>query len=398
METGRRRLRQFLRDTGIFIRFSTLGASIIIALLGAVSATPAVGGAYLFSGLQLGAVILGAFAFHNFAYVLNDLVDLPLDRTDPRRGDSPLVRGIISPGQGLIFVLLQLIFTFAVTFWLDGHPPAYLALAAACCFMTIYNLWGKRCFLPLLTDLAQGIGWACLALWAAALMPGPLTGLTWVLFAYLILFIVLINGLHGSFRDLANDYAHGVHSAAIFLGVRPRGEGVLFIPQGVRLYAAVLQAALITLLFVPILGGMLDYQPGLLLLTILVLILLCAASWRLMARALDAAVYRPHMLAVGTLHLLSLLAMLAALFLFRLPWWLQIIVIAVFFIPILIDNWIRNILRWAISGKGLEALGASDFPIPGSSRIQPELNEATSRPLEAGQSPTWIPEINAPDR
>jgi 4-hydroxybenzoate polyprenyltransferase len=400
LETGRQRLWQFMRDAGVFIRFSTLGASIIIALFGAVSVTPSAGVGNLFSGRQLAAIILGAFAFHNFAYVLNDIIDLPLDRTDPRRGQSPLVRGIISPGQGLIFVLLQLLFVFAVTYWLGGRLSAYLALTIAIFFMVIYDNWGKRCYLPPLTDLAQGIGWGCLALWAAALMPGPIAGLTWVLFAYLILFIILINGLHGSFRDLANDYEHGVRTTAIFLGVRPESEGGLFIPPGVRLYAAVLQGALIISIFLPIPGGMLDYPPGLSLLTILVLFLLCLTSWRLMVRSLDAAIYRPQMLAVGTLHLLSLLGMLAALFLFRLPWWLQIIVMAIFFVPILIDTWIRNALRWAISGKGLETLSASDFPSPGPGRTKPDpdIKEAASIPREASQVPPWIPGINTPDR
>lgn len=375
METWRRRTGHFLWDAGAFIRFSTLGVSILMALLGAVSAAAVHDGHTAVTGHYIAAVSLGAIAFHNFAYVLNDIVDLPLDRTDPRRDRFPLVRGIISPRQALLFVLLQILIAFAITFWLDGRASAYLALAAAFFFMAIYDVWGKRCFLPPLTDLAQGIGWGVMALWAAALVPGALTGLSWILFSYLVLFIVLINGLHGSFRDLANDYKNGVRSTAIFLGVRPQGEEGLIIPRRVRRYAAVLQAALIGIAYLPFLGGMLAYPPGRSLLTILALSLATFASWKLMGRALDAAAHRPRMLALGTLHILSMLGMLVTLFFFRLSFGLQIMVLAIFLGPILTHTWIRNTLRWVISGKGADALSASDFPL-----TDPEIKDPAHHP------------------
>lgn len=379
MEQRRPPLGEVLSTAGMFIRFSTLGISIIMALFGAVSVTAAVSGGIAISGRHLALVLLGAIAFHNFAYVLNDIVDLPLDRTDPRRVHFPLVRGLISPRQALFFVSLQILIAFAVTFRLGGTTPAFLALAAAFFFMAIYDVWGKRCFLPPLTDLAQGIGWGCLALWAAALMPGSLSGLSWVLFGYLTLFIVLINGLHGSFRDLANDYKHGVRSTAILLGVRPQGADGLIIPRHVRLYAALLQGVLIGIAFLPFLGKMLDYSAGRSLLTIAALLLCGFTAWRLMVRALDAAAYRPQMLAVGTLHILSMLGMLVALFFFRLSGGQQVITLAIFLVPLLTHTWIRNTLRWIVSGKGAEALSASDFPLP-----DPEPNDPLTLPLDPG--------------
>lgn len=362
MTLGKRsqKLRQFLFNAGLFIRFPTLGATIIIALLGAVSVTTTV------SAGQFAGVLLGAIAYHNFAYVLNDLVDLPLDRTDPRRAQFPLVRGAVSPRQGFIFVLLQIPLMLAVTFWLGGGARAYLALAASFVFMAIYDVWGKRCLLPPLTDLAQGIGWGCLALWSAALMPGDFTRLTWVLFAYLILFIMLLNGLHGSLRDLANDYKQGVRSTAIFLGVRSEGEDSLTIPRPPRQYATILQVALTATIFIPFFGNALNYTWVLYLITLVTVIILCLASWRLLFRALDLGADRAQMLATGALHLLSLFGTLVALFLFRFPWWLQIVVLSVFLIPFLSHSWIRSTLRWVLRGKRADSIAASDFTSPDS--------------------------------
>ena len=84
------------------------------------------------------------------------------------------------------------------------------------------------------------------------------------------------------------------------------------------------------------------------------------------------------MLAVGTLHILSMLGMLVVLFFFRLSWGLQLITLAIFFVPILTHNWIRNTLRWVVSGKGADALSTSDFPLP-----DPEIKDPLSLPLDS---------------
>lgn len=347
-------LRQFLFHVGLFIRFPSLGASVIMALFGAVSVAAV-------SGLQITGIVLGAVAFHNFAYILNDLVDLPIDRTEPRRKQFPLVRGLVAPRSAFLFALLQVPLVFAVTYWLGGNGRAYAVLAAGLGCMTLYDVWGKRLFLPPLTDAAQGIGWGCLALWAAALMPGEPTRLTVLLFVYIALFITLINGLHGSLRDLANDYRHGVRSTAVFLGVSPQ---INEIPLGLKRYAFVLQAALIVVSFTAFWGNTLGYSVGEYGVTGTAVTLLNLAAWRLLRRALNLFADRPQMLAVGTLHLLALFGVLVALFAFRLPGWLQLIVLPLFLTPLLTHAWIRNTLLWAWRSRGAGPIAAASFPTP----------------------------------
>lgn len=361
-------LRQFFFSVGLFIRFPSLGASIIMALFGAVSVArrlPSANGrlpsAMAVSGPQIAGIILGAVAFHSFAYVLNDLVDLPIDRTEPRRKQFPLVRGLVPPRAALLFVLLQIPLTFAITYWLGGDGQAYAVLAAGFGFMAVYDVWGKRLFLPPLTDVAQGIGWGCLAVWAAALMPGELTRLTGLLFVYLVLFITLINGLHGSLRDLANDFQHGVRSTAVYLGVSPQRNEL---PPRLKRYAFVLQATLIVVSFIPFFGNMLEYSAGAYLVTGTAVALLNLAAWRLLQRALNLIADRPQMLAIGTLHLLALFGVLVALFTFRLPGWLQMVVLPLFLTPLLTHTWVRNTLKWAWRSGGAGPIAASNFPTP----------------------------------
>ena len=149
------------------------------------------------------------------------------------------MRGLIRPDVALLFALAQLPLAFFVTAWMGGTFLAYVVLVLGFACMTVYDVWGKRSRWPPLTDLAQGIGWGCLGLWAAAVVPGEFTGLTGILFLFLTLFIVLINGLHGGVRDLPNDMEHGVRSTAVLMGAHPLAKGGIFIPSGLKRYAAV---------------------------------------------------------------------------------------------------------------------------------------------------------------
>src|SRR3712207_6301146 len=84
-------LRLRLLDVYRFIRFSALGASAILPLLGAATVQPRL------SQPSIGGLLAVALAFHVFAYVLNDVIDLPLDRTEVLRRAFPLVRGAVQP-------------------------------------------------------------------------------------------------------------------------------------------------------------------------------------------------------------------------------------------------------------------------------------------------------------
>jgi 4-hydroxybenzoate polyprenyltransferase len=264
------------------VRFALLGGTLVIALLGAGSAAS---GPTIVSLLLL---LLGAVAFHNFTYVLNDLIDLPIDHTEPRRASSPLVRGIVRPEQALLFMILQIPIPFLVTAVLSGNFAAHLLMEAALLLMSIYNLWGKSNAYPILTDVAQGLSWGFLGAWAALAMGGRLTPLTTVLFSYVMVYILLINGVHGSLRDLPNDWRYGVRSTAVFLGARLAGEGIL-IPRRLRRYACLLQLLLSAIIFSSLAVNGFDYGMPVWAVTFAVEIILAFFCWRWLNQALDRA-------------------------------------------------------------------------------------------------------------
>lgn len=225
------------------IRVSTLGFTLLLPLLGAASAQRALTGAPVLALIAVG------LAFHIFAYVLNDVVDLPVDRTEPLRADSPLVRGTISRAQALWLALLQLPLAFVLAFVAGAGPLALLMLGAAFAGLTIYDLYGKRSRWPLLTDVIEAGGFCALVLFGALLVGAPRPDTVWLL-GIVFVYVLLITGVHGSVRDLANDYARGARTTAIWLGVRPADGSAVKLSGALIAYAFVLQGAMALLALV----------------------------------------------------------------------------------------------------------------------------------------------------
>jgi 4-hydroxybenzoate polyprenyltransferase len=113
---------------------------------------------------------------------------------------------------------------------------ALLCLAWAVGGMTLYNFVGKRSPLPPLTDLVQGSSWAAFLLFGAFVVGQP-TPQTWMAAGFIIVYILLVNGINSSLRDLANDFAFGARTTAIWLGARPFPPDQFTIPNRLRIYA-----------------------------------------------------------------------------------------------------------------------------------------------------------------
>lgn len=297
------------RGLYLTIRVSTLGFTLPLPLLGHASAQRElpldVAGPLLAIGL----------AFHVFAYVLNDVMDLPVDRGEPLRADSLLVRGVIRPSQALALALLPLPLAFAIA-WAAGAPPAaLLALGAAFAGMAAYDVYGKRCRWPLLTDAVQALGWCALMAvglhWQAA---PPRADTPWLL-AYVFLTVLLVNGVHGGLRDVDNDRRAGARTTAIAFGVRVGTDGRLQLPPAFAAYTMALQAALIGCALMAL--ARLQLPPaGQAAATAMVLAALALSTglgllaWRRRERL-------PSLLAAGGAQIVATLAVMPALYL---PW------------------------------------------------------------------------------
>jgi 4-hydroxybenzoate polyprenyltransferase len=223
-----------LRSLAQFIRASVLGVTYSVVALGL--AVPGRLTALTLLGLGLTGLL-----FHSSVYVLNDVVDLEVDRTTAARQDFPQPRGAVSrpvaTATALVLGTLGLGVSYA--WWRQWTVATAYSVAMLC--LWAYDLLGKRLWPPMLSDLLQGLGWgfvcvmasASVAQWHYASLP---------VFAYVVVLILLVNGVHGSVRDYENDTAHHLRTTAVFfLGQRqPRPHRL---PAPYLAYALALQCA-----------------------------------------------------------------------------------------------------------------------------------------------------------
>jgi 4-hydroxybenzoate polyprenyltransferase len=328
-----------------FVRLSALGVTVFFAVLGAASGS---------AGLALAprpliAIVLAAVAFHVYAYVFNDVVDLPIDRTAPARWPSPLVRGTVRPGKALTVALAQIPVAAGLAWWGGAGLAGVLALLAACGLMAVYNLWGKHAPFPPLTDLVQGLGWAALTFFGAAVAggPGPATG---GILAFVTVYIVMANGVHGSIRDLRNDLRYGVRSTAILLGARPGGGRAILLPRRLSGYALALQAVL-TGIVVAVPLGLLGHgrgaRSGAWPAALALVAILAVGCFALLGVALRCARDERLLWSAGTQHLVATMALPIVFLVGQLPGWMVAALLAGYLLPFFFNGWLKEALRWA---------------------------------------------------
>jgi 4-hydroxybenzoate polyprenyltransferase len=328
-----------LQAVALFFRLSAFGATAVMALFGAASNSP-----HLPAGAALSLLAIAA-CYHVFAYLLNDVVDLPIDRHEARRAISPLVLGTVRPGVALAIALASVPLGLAIAGLTPGGRRAAVSLAVSFALMAVYDLFGKRTRVPWVTDVVQGLAWATLLLCGAAVR-GPWEPLTWMLFVFVTVYIVMANGVHGALRDLENDARQGARSVAIAMGARIDGDSRLVMPRSMTTYAWTLHAALVVLAFVPAALGEPPMARAARVVTVAALVVVSVLASRM---AVDAVASPDPLIrrSAGTLHVVLMIALPAIAVLAPLDLAFKLLLVTVFALPLTVLGWFPDALRWA---------------------------------------------------
>jgi 4-hydroxybenzoate polyprenyltransferase len=341
-ETARRRAPpRRLAAIARFTRFSAVGGTVLLPVLGAAAVVP------LPRPSLLAGLVAVAIAFHLFAYVVNDVVDLPVDRTEPRSAASPLVTGAMRPWQALAIAFAQVPAAIWLTARLGAGAVGQLALAAGLVLLAAYDVWGKRCPFPPLTDFVQGLGWAAMVVYGAV-AAGEVTPLAWLLAGYVVVFIVFLNGVHGSLRDLANDHRHGVRTTAIVLGARPDPAGTPVVPSRLVAYAAALQAVLVAIVLPAAACCVPSRGPAWRAAGVVLALVLSALALGMLSMIGRLAAHRDAWRSAGMMHALVNLALPVALVAPSADWRLTAAFLALPLTPLLTHPWTPAALGWAL--------------------------------------------------
>lgn len=233
-----------LADYARLLRLPGLGGLSIAPVFGALS----VG---VFNFWQLSVLFLiGAFSAI-FGFVLNDYVDVEVDKLSKELSVRPLVKGTISRKTALLICLFCVIGAFAAIFlvFYNSYPSflfGFLCILLSAVFGSIYNFFGKR-FVG--ADFVVALSEALLVLFGAYMVvqEGSLSIYTWLIFLLTFNQLIYENAVSGGVKDADHDYKMNVKNIASVSGVHVTPENQLKIPLkfqifglGIRVFSACL--------------------------------------------------------------------------------------------------------------------------------------------------------------
>lgn len=282
-----------LTDLRKALRFEYMSFTLALPLLGAVSVPVSITLPQVIGLLAVG------FFFHAHSAFVNDLIDLPIDRTNPARAGHPMARGSLNRLRGSWLALAALALAMATAAIQRTTAPGYATLITAFAFMTVYNVWGKKLSAPPLMDATLCAAFAALVLFGAV-STGGIGPVTWLVCFFAMLFMMLANAC-GGLRGLANDLRHGANTTAIFFGARPLKSG-LHIPRSLIRYVGLLNAVFYAVAGFALLAGWFEY-PLITTGVLLAIVAVCATATSVALAALPAVAARDARAMMSHAHL-----------------------------------------------------------------------------------------------
>ncbi len=238
-----------IADYFVLLRFPGLGGLAIPPVIAALT----VGTFDLFTLMLL--FLLGAFS-SIFGFVLNDFIDVEVDKKSEDLKKRPLVSGTISKTAALwiCFTCIMLtMLTFFILFY--GKNITYLRFISVICILiawllgSIYDVYGKKIFA---SDILVALSVSFIFLIGAFAVNKQPTIFTWIIFVLTFNNLFHMNAVEGGIKDADHDVLMNVNNIALQSGVRVDGD-LLRIPGKFKLLGMIVRLSSVFLLFIPFL-------------------------------------------------------------------------------------------------------------------------------------------------
>lgn len=235
-------LRDYLEITRLF----NMGLTAVAPVLGALSMWD-VGPLSLLELFSL--FIIGCLA-HAYGFVLNDVIDIKVDKLSKELTTRPLVRGSITRKRAIWFAVVCMIGSFLLSFIFYREPQQYLLLLfillAAYLLATIYDIASKK--YPGM-DLFVASAIFFLILFGASTIGTP-TKLAFVVALIGGLQVLFMNMINGAIKDIDHDKEGSANTVAIRLGANIHA-GVMALPLSFKTTGYLIESGRILLIFIP---------------------------------------------------------------------------------------------------------------------------------------------------
>ncbi|PNX45582.1 MAG: hypothetical protein BV459_08110 [Thermoplasmata archaeon M11B2D] len=193
--------------------------------------------------------IIGSFA-HAYGFVLNDVIDIKVDKLSKELTTRPLVRGSITRKQAITFAVCCMIGSFLLSFFFYSELQRYILLLfillAAYLFATVYDIASKK--YPGM-DLFVAGAIFFLILFGASTIGTP------TLLAYVValiggLQVLFMNMINGAIKDIDHDKEGSANTVAIRLGAKVHA-GIMALPLSFKTTGYLIETGRILLIFLP---------------------------------------------------------------------------------------------------------------------------------------------------
>jgi 4-hydroxybenzoate polyprenyltransferase len=198
-------------------------------------------GALIATLALLGAVVIGqndpklliiifiiGILYHIYTYVLNEYMDLNVDKQSKDLKRKPLVSGAISEQSALIISISAAIGAYIITLIFFPYTYAIVFLSFAILLGGIYDWRGKK--MPGFSDFIIAGSLAFSFFFGASTIPVSIDMVTILIGLLFFFFVVYANAVEGGLKDVDHDYLGGAKTLALIMGVKVQ-EGRLFITK-----------------------------------------------------------------------------------------------------------------------------------------------------------------------
>ena len=178
--------------------------------------------------LSLSLLFLIGFFYHIYGFVLNEYIDVEVDRQSADLQTKPLVSKMIPQRSALFLTFVAAVCCCLLTVYFFPTVLPIILLLLALLFGGVYNVYGKR--IPG-SDFILGLSFFFICLMGASTVSAQFTTVTYLVCCLYFIHIVFNNAVEGGLKDIDHDTVAGAKTLASRLGVHIQNQKLLITPS-----------------------------------------------------------------------------------------------------------------------------------------------------------------------
>jgi len=195
------------------------------------------------------------FFSHIYGFVLNDYLDVKIDKLSKDLHTRPLVKGTIKFSHGYYLAVFSLLLTWFLAFVVFGLVALLILLFADLC-ATIYNIISKK-YAGMDVFVSSAI--LFLILFGGYAVSYKITTLLLLISIIGFLQVFFMNAINGGLKDIDHDVIANARTIAVKLGVRVKNSE-LYITRIFKTLALSIEFSRYCVLLIPIFLGYIGFK------------------------------------------------------------------------------------------------------------------------------------------